>query len=135
MPAHGIVGLSLTHYGLLHVRFHFREALTEPTLAVQETADLTVIQNAVEVFHPRQMIDHGRWGYFHIGHVSFLLHLQRGHWTASEQTVCRHVGNLLYTCTLLCGLCCRYDLVTQQGVVRYMDDLIDRLHGTRTEPL
>ncbi|PAK65644.1 hypothetical protein B8W94_15010, partial [Lactococcus lactis] len=40
LPAHGIVGLSLTHYGLFHVRFHFAEALTEPALAVQETADL-----------------------------------------------------------------------------------------------
>ena len=95
LTTYGIVGFALAHHGLLHVRFHFAEALTEPALAVQEAADLAVVQNAVEVFHPRQMIDHGRWGYFHIGHVSFLLHLQRGHWTASEQTVCRHVRQFL----------------------------------------
>ena len=95
LTTYGIVGFTLAHHGLLHVRFHFREALTEPTLAVLEAADLTVIQNAVEAICFCQVVHHRWCRYFYIGHSIFLLHLQFRHQSATEQSACRHIRQFL----------------------------------------
>ena len=59
----GAIRFAFAHHGLLHVRFHFVEALAEPTFRIVEAADHAVIQNAVEIAFLRQMIDRGRSGY------------------------------------------------------------------------
>ena len=57
LTCHVVVGLALAHDCLLHVRFHFLQVDTEPAFHITEAAYHAVLQNAVQVFFLRQVID------------------------------------------------------------------------------
>ena len=57
LTCHAVVGLAFAHDRLLHVRFHFLQVDTEPAFHITEAAYHAVLQNAVQVFFLRQVID------------------------------------------------------------------------------
>ena len=69
LTAYGVVGLALAHHGLLHVCPHLIEAFAEPAFRIVEAADHAVVQNAVEIVLPRQVINLDRRPDFYIRHT------------------------------------------------------------------
>ena len=70
--ANTVIRLAFTENGLLHIGFHLLKAFTEPAFLGVKAPDLAIIQNIVQLVHPRQVVNLGRDWSFYIRHICLL---------------------------------------------------------------
>ena len=69
LTAHGVIRLAFTENRLCHVCPHLIEALAEPAFRIIKATNHAVVQNAVEIVLPRQVINLDRRPDFYIRHT------------------------------------------------------------------